>query len=227
MSEQLEADPIWEKKYKSGQGDRYPWNSVITFVYQHAPRDRSRSEIKILEVGCGVGNNLWFAAREGFSVSGIDASNSAIKASVKRFDEEGLKGTFKRGSLVELPFPDGSFDMVIDRAAITCVGLAAGKKAIDEIGRVLKPGGWFHFNPYASSHTSAIEGKQSDDGLTKNIDGGALTGVGSITFYSRDNIENALSAFTINNMHLVEMRDLMSSDQDTQSEWRVIAQKNG
>ena len=34
---------------------------------------------RILEVGCGMGNNLWFAAREGCRVSGLDAVESAIR----------------------------------------------------------------------------------------------------------------------------------------------------
>jgi cyclopropane fatty-acyl-phospholipid synthase-like methyltransferase len=37
-----------------------------------------RKEIKILELGFGTGANLWFAAREGFSVFGVEGSKTAV-----------------------------------------------------------------------------------------------------------------------------------------------------
>jgi len=61
-------DPHWEQQIY-GQGahlNLYPFDVVVTFVFRNAPRDRPRSEVRIVEIGCGAGNNLWFAAREGF-----------------------------------------------------------------------------------------------------------------------------------------------------------------
>ena len=45
----------------------YPFDNVVTFLFRNYPKDK-QSEINILEVGCGGGNNLRFAAREGFNV---------------------------------------------------------------------------------------------------------------------------------------------------------------
>jgi len=67
----LEFSSFWDKRYLSGYAQSYPWDSVVSFIFRNAPKDRPRSEIKVLEVGFGTGPNLWFAAREGFRTSGV------------------------------------------------------------------------------------------------------------------------------------------------------------
>ena len=51
-------------------------------------------------------NNIWFAAREGYDVTGIDASKAAILFAKKRFDADGLKCNLKIGDFSALPFDD-------------------------------------------------------------------------------------------------------------------------
>src|SRR5262245_53509995 len=120
-------DPIWEDAiYGQGQKiSRYPFDIVVTFVYRNYPRHKPRHDVRILEVGCGSGNNLWFAAREGFQVAGIDGSSSAIAYAQKRFAEEGLTGDLRVGDFTQLPFESDSFDLAIDRGSLTCCGLSA------------------------------------------------------------------------------------------------------
>ncbi len=93
MKKQNHIPNIWEKKiYGQGQHlNRYPFENVVTFICRNYPRDKERKEINVLEVGCGSGNNLWFAAREGFSVTGIDDSKSAINYAKERFKNENLE----------------------------------------------------------------------------------------------------------------------------------------
>lgn len=135
-------DPVWEEIYNQGYSlNRYSWDNVVSFVYRYYPRHKPRNEIRILEVGCGSGSNLWFAAREGFQVAGIDGSTSAITYARNRFDEESLNGDFRLGDFTQLPFDSEYFDLVIDRCAITCCDISATKKAVEEVRRVLHPEG--------------------------------------------------------------------------------------
>ena len=78
-------DPVWEQKYSSGHAERYPWDAVVTFIFRNYPRNVARENVRILEVGFGTGPNLWFASREGFSVSGIEGSQSAVDYARSRF----------------------------------------------------------------------------------------------------------------------------------------------
>jgi hypothetical protein len=68
MSSERTFDPVWDEIYGQGRHfNHYPYDAVVSFVFNNRPGDRPRDQVRVLEVACGAGNNLWFAAREGFS----------------------------------------------------------------------------------------------------------------------------------------------------------------
>ncbi len=218
-------DPVWEQKYATGHAERWPWDMVVSFVFRHAPRGRPRAEVRILEVGCGSGSNLWFAAHEGFRVAGIDGSASAIGAARARFAADGLDGDFHVADFSELPFADTTFDLVVDRGALTCVGTSVLMRALAEVRRVLKPGGRLLFNPYGDSHSSLDAGRLGADGLTVDIAGGTLTGVGGIRFTSRrELLEWFTEGWQVLSLQRLELTD-MHGDAGIHAEWRLIAER--
>ena len=219
-------DPIWEEKYSQGHTVKYPYDSVVTFVFRNAPKGVERGQVKILEVGCGTGNNLWFAAREGFSVFGVDGSKSAIDFAQQLFEREGLKGDLRVGDFTNLAYDNDFFDLVIDRGSLTCCGFSAAKEAISDIYRVLKPGGKFFFNPYSESHSSFASGLQSEDGLITEIKAGSMTDVGQICFYSKQKALEALgSKFKIESIRSMEDCEVSNPGILVHAEWRIIASK--
>ncbi len=219
-------DPIWERKYAAGHAERYPWDSVVSFVYRNAPPGLPHREVRIVEVGCGTASNLWFAAREGFQVWGVDGSASAIAAATKRFKEEGLAGSFDVADFTRLPHQDGTFHLAIDRAAITCVGLAAAARAAGEVRRVLAPGGRFFFNPYSDRHTSCRSGRAGPDGMRLDITEGSLTGVGPICFYGQAQVEALFAkGWRLLSMQHTESTEAAGAAHPVHAEWRVIAEK--
>lgn len=221
-------DSIWENEiYGEGRNiSRYPYDSIVSFIYRNYPRDKSRKEIKILEVGCGTGNNLWFAAREGFSVTGIEGSKTAVEYAQNRFREEGLHGEFVVGDFTKLPFADNSFDLVFDRGAIVCVNFDGGKKVCSEVHRVLKTNGKFLFNPYSDSHTSFGSGDLQSDGMVINIKDGTLAGVGGLCFYGRQDIRRSLGdGWKIYSLQQKEYSNFTEPRVSIHSEWEVIAEK--
>lgn len=138
----------WNDMYREGHGARYPWDCVVTFICRHRPLDKSRREIRILEVGCGTGANMWFAAREGYTVVGVDISELAINAAISRFKNEGLPGDFLVSHLCNLPFADSSFDLVVDRASMTCLSSNDYQISLNEVRRVIRKDGTFFSNVY-------------------------------------------------------------------------------
>lgn len=134
---------MWEKIFSERGWGCYPEVSVVRFIaknfYSFTREDRSK--IKILDLGCGTGNHVWYLAREGFRVYGIDGSKTAIKSAKKRLTYEGLKTELMVGDIARLPYGDNFFDAVIDSAAIQHNCLQNIGVIVHEVYRVLKPGG--------------------------------------------------------------------------------------
>jgi SAM-dependent methyltransferase len=107
---------------------------------------------RVLDVGCGRGLMLIGAARRltGGSATGIDLwratdlSGNRPEATLANARLEGVSDRVdvETGDMRELPFPDRSFDVVLSSAAIHNLPTAADRqRAIQEIARVLAPGG--------------------------------------------------------------------------------------
>jgi SAM-dependent methyltransferase len=219
-------DPIWETlRLHQRALLLYPYDFVVVFVNRHFPKGKARCDTKILEVGCGAGNNLWFAAREGFNVTGIDGSNSAIEFARQRFAKEELAGRFDVGDFTNLPYADDAFDMAFDCGSLVCCGQSACRRAIVEIRRVLSPGGMFLFNPYSTRHSCFSDSEPGADGQRINIRG-TMSGVGPICYYSREDVSLALGiGWEIISFEHCERVDDAVSGRPIHAEWRVIARK--
>ena len=221
-------EQVWENEiYSKGRHfNRYPFDVVVSFIYRWGIGERSRAETRILEVGCGAGNNLWFAAREGFSVAGIDASPSAIGFAKQRFMDEGIQGDLRCGDFVRLPWENESFDLGIDRCSLVCVGRRDQQNALAEMRRVLRPGGLFFFNCYSDDHASAGSGQLLEDGRVSNIQAGTLVGVGALCFNSRRQIESLFSVgWEILKMEHLSLRGDLPAETGVHTEWRVVTRK--
>ncbi|HTR81892.1 MAG TPA: class I SAM-dependent methyltransferase [Bacteroidota bacterium] len=94
---------------------------------------------KLLEIGCGLGTDLLQFAKGGAVVTGVDLTPQSIELVEKRFDLEGLPVDARVSDAEHLPFNDGSFDVVYSFGVLHHTPNT--QKAIDEVYRVLKPGG--------------------------------------------------------------------------------------
>ena len=221
-------DQTWEHDiYAKGRHmNRWPFDAVVSFLFRHAPRDRPRAEVRVLEVGCGTGNNVWCAAREGFHTTGIDGSETAIATARKRLSSEGLAAELRVVDFTQLPFADASFDLAIDRGALSCVGRSAARRALGELARVLRPGGRLLFNPYSDRHTSALSGRLGPDDLTLDVSAGSLTGCGQLCFWNASQITTALvEDWRVLSRQHVEFEEQERPTRDIHAEWRLVVEK--
>jgi SAM-dependent methyltransferase len=103
---------------------------------------RDRGAVTLLDLGCGTGRHVVYFARHGFTVSGFDESPQGIELTRQWLDAEGLTADLRVGNMLAgLPYEDASFDAVISAQVIHHGTIAAVRKLIGEITRVLKPGG--------------------------------------------------------------------------------------
>jgi len=96
---------------------------------------------RVLEVGCGPGQLSIRLSREyGLDVSGLDLDPAMIeraRANADRASHE-RRPSFLVGDVASMPFPDGSFDLVVSTMSMHhWADPAAG---LTEIARVLRPG---------------------------------------------------------------------------------------
>lgn len=94
---------------------------------------------RVLDVGCGDGVLSVRLAQEGAQVTGLDDDLRMLEAARCRAGNATIRPTFVGGDAEALPFPDGSFDIVV-AITILCL-LSDPKKAFREMARVLQPGG--------------------------------------------------------------------------------------
>ena len=96
---------------------------------------------RCLEVGCGRGSLSAYFADEGWDCSLLDLSEAAIQQARQAFHANGFKATFDIGDCLNLPYSEGTFDMVFS------IGLLEHfknfEKVISEQFRVLAPDGLF------------------------------------------------------------------------------------
>jgi ubiquinone/menaquinone biosynthesis C-methylase UbiE len=216
-------DPIWNKIYGNGQQlNKYPYSSIVSFLFSTAnPFQPNGAQTKILEIGCGAGNNLWFAAREGFDVTGLDASDAAIEYARKRFSDDGLVGQFDVGDFTDLPYEDDSFDLAFERAALSQTPKRSAKDAVTEIARVLCSGCLFYAEIYSDRVTS--RGVKSNGGLMTEVEG-PYAGVGQIAFYSKNEIEYLFDdVMDIVGLSHTETQHLQNGPIEVQAHWSILA----
>ena len=108
-----------------------------------AVRERWRAQgfHTLLDRGCGPGRHAVFFARAGFRVTGLDRSETALCYLREWAALEGLPVTAAAGDIFSLPYPDGAFDCVVDYHASFHTDTAGYLHGVDELHRVLRPGG--------------------------------------------------------------------------------------
>ena len=120
----------------SEQSERYGLQ-----LYHATSSGHSLQDKEVLEVGCGRGGGAAFLHRIGMpkTMTGVDFTAQAIALCQARYQREGLR--FVVGDAERLPFPDASFDFVVNVESSHCYGSIPA--FLSEVHRVLKPGGRF------------------------------------------------------------------------------------
>lgn len=101
-----------------------------------------RSEAKVLDAGCGSGSMARVLARQVVRghVIGVDIRQEYLDFAKRLSENENVANiTFQHGDIFDLPFEDGTFDVVWSKYVLQWVNDPA--KAVAEFKRVTRPGG--------------------------------------------------------------------------------------
>ncbi len=110
--------------------------------------------LRALDAGCGGGRNSLFLAGAGMQVVGVDQSHGMLARAKTSVAETRSVIDLLQGNLQALPFAGRAFDVVICTSVLETMSSEATSRAMQELGRVLKPAG------YLLVVTAAAEGSE-------------------------------------------------------------------
>lgn len=191
-------DPIWETIFANQEWGKYPPEELIRFIARNYYKAPDRKKVSILEIGCGAGACVWYAAKEGFSATGIDGSKSALVQAEKLLAKDGLKAELICGDIMQLDKLVGGrqFDAILDVGCLQCNTLSNIEKITEMVFQHLVPGGRFFSIMVAADSPGANMGREVEKGTYVDITDGPLKGRGLNHFCTQEEIENLLSKFT-------------------------------
>jgi SAM-dependent methyltransferase len=175
---------------------RYPADWIIRFhnmyLRDHLPSGR------VLDYGCGGGNNSIFFIEKGFETYGVDVAESFIDLIKQNLASKHLDiGLADRFSLISpdstlLPYPDNYFDIAISNQVLYYLPSEEHIRSVcADISRCLRPGGVVFFtmmgprNYYITHHTKQIYNRRIYDIAIDDINH-RLYGVRELIFLVRD-----------------------------------------
>ena len=98
-----------------------------------------------VDLGCGPGHLVIELARQapGLRMTGIDLSDEMLAQAEEYAQAAGLgdRISFRKGDVQQIPFPDGSLDLVV--STLSLHHWSDPVAVLDEVARVLSPGGSF------------------------------------------------------------------------------------
>lgn len=208
----------WDEDiYQEGlQINRWPFTEVVSAFSRLMSDWNGLAAPRVLEVGFGTGNNLWFLADAGFTISGIEYSSTAVAHARARLDSLEFSSDLRVGDFRDLPFNDNSFDFVLDRAALTHTAHEDVRAAAAEIHRVLAPRGELHsFTLFGEGHPTRRLGTDIDPDATSRL--GTFR-----SYFSETDLRELFSIFRLVTMSRVKMKTdgVLVGD-----EYRLVAEK--
>jgi ubiquinone/menaquinone biosynthesis C-methylase UbiE len=190
----------WEYDiYANGlQVNKYPFDSVVSLFNRRFARN-IRSKIKVLEIGCGTGNNIAFLQEAGFCANGIDSSKTAIALGNQFLVDRDLEPCLSVGNPEDMPeFLDEMFDVVLDRGCLTQNSYASISQILEEALRVLKPSGsLFSFTLFGRNHPDFAHGVEVSRNTFDHFSQGYFKTVGLTSSFDEDSIKDLFSKFEL------------------------------
>ncbi len=130
------------------EAERYRYETYAPWMHK-VMEFANFSGKKVLEVGAGMGTDLAQFAKHGALTTDLDLSSGHLAHAERNFRLRGLEGEFRHGDGENLPFDDGTFDLVYSNGVIHHTPNTS--KVVADMFRVLKPGGRVIIMVYAEN----------------------------------------------------------------------------
>ena len=129
-----ERSPEYRKQYHTHLDEEI--KLMQNYFKEYLPK---KTPLKVLDIGTGLGIQAITFAELGHQVTALDLSEEMLARAKKGAASRGLSIDFHQGDAENLPFPDNSFDVVVNMHLLWT--LTDHEKFFQECRRVLVPGG--------------------------------------------------------------------------------------
>lgn len=140
MITERKAYEDWHARYEVDSEADTPWHRL---VIKHLDPERDLIGKNILEIGCGRGGfTCWLAGQRArpARIVAADFATTAVQKGSAFARERRLSGiSWEVNDIQNIAHPDASFDTIISCETVEHV--TAPQRALNELARVLKPGG--------------------------------------------------------------------------------------
>lgn len=232
----------WNEIHKNRPWGGWPNEALVRFVKGHWLTQSSSGSLqppRVLELGCGAGANLRLFGEESIAVAGIDIAPAAIERAIQRIDGwfpsrahenvgSGESGDSPKsfdlrvGDVLQLPWTDECFDLIIDIGTICCVSFDEAKEAYAEAWRVARKGSFLFVKTFTEGTLSG-SGPVNQGRSMQLLTEGPLKGIPPVRITMPADLEELLGQWSIDTVN-TESRTL-GTDQLLISDLVVIAQK--
>ncbi len=145
----------WDAKYRLGTP---PWDTgqPAAELIRVVEEGGLPASGQVLELGCGTGADATFLARQGFDVTAVERSPTAIERARVRAEQENALVRFVLGDVFEFAQSADQFDLVYDAGFYHFVRKTALVRLLDLLWRVTRPGS--HYFALIGSTGETAEG---------------------------------------------------------------------
>ena len=95
---------------------------------------------EVLDIGCGLGDNAIYLAQQGFAVTGLDISSTALITAERRAADAGVNVRFAVADATNLDGYTDAFDTVIDSGMFHCLDDEGKRSYSAAVHRAARPG---------------------------------------------------------------------------------------
>jgi len=225
----VENEKIWEKRYSEEYRiAKWPFDQIVSMVMRRFASAPQRSLVKVLDYGCGGGNNFWFLIREGFDGYACDIAPSAIAITRRRLKEEGYDLPDVHFSVLNderLPYPDHFFSAIIDRESLCQSTWPEVQSRVKEFQRILVPGGWYLGVNFSCHHPDIRHADYLGCGDWHNFRAGLFENNGSRHLFSVSDIFEMFAKWNIESLAEQKTTSIVGGGRFTEtSEYLIAAQ---
>ena len=217
----------WEEQYSSNHHmSIWPWSDLVSYIYRYTELAK-RPKVKVLEIGCGAGANIRLFQELGADYYAMDGSSTIVKMLQEKYPVYAKNlavGDFTK----EIPFGE-TFDVIVDRAALTHNTTVDIKKTVKLIEEHLSTGGgqFIGIDWFSKNHDDfALGDILANDEYTKfmgEVDG-QFAGVGNVHFSDEAHLRELFANFDIKVMEEKVVNTLLPFKHRFAS-WNFVAVK--